>query len=272
MSLLYHLGRKIPASEITTTTNAITHISSIAQKIVVNDKSGTRYQNTLTQTTSTMLGSVGDAVIVGTDFGVILDILANGTAGVTDIIVPNGRSSITTSTLNAYNLLISNKEYLAAEAIAFVESTKTVGFEYDQTKCARDVGYMVARVAFDLLHGGNKQAVQSGVLYYGYVSSSTAVPNEIPQVTAAYNRIKEILTGILAGTEIVPSLGNETKQVTYMLPASSSIISSARAKIDKITNIINNGPSVAIDLISISLTPSTDGNADLAYDLLIANR
>ena len=260
------------ASEITTTTNAITHISSIAQKIVVNDKSGTRYQNTVTQTTSTLVGSVGDAVTVGTDFGVILDILANGTAGVTDIIVPNGRRSITTATINAYNLLVSNRDYLVAEAIAFVESTKTVGFEYDQTKCARDVGYMVDSVAFDLLHGGNKQAIQSGVLYYGYNSSSTAVPNEIPQVTAAYNRIKEILTSILAGIEIVPSAGNETKQVTYMLPASSSVISSARSKIDKITNIINNGPSAASALIPISLTPSTDANADRAYDLLMANR
>ncbi len=260
------------ASEITTTTNAITHISSIAQKIVVGDKSGTRYQNTVTQTTSTSVGAIGDAVLVGTDFGVILNILSTGTAGVTDIIVPNGRRSITTSTVNAYNLLVANRDYLVAEAIAYVESTKTLGFEYDQTKCARDVGYMVDGVAFDLIHGGNKQAVQSGVLYYGYNSSSTAIPNEIPQTTAAYNRIKEILPSILTGVEITPSSGNETVQVTYMLPANNSTILSAQAKVDKITNIINNGPSVASELIPISLTPSSDTNADRAYDLLMANR
>ena len=260
------------AEEITTTTNAITHISSIAQKVVVGDLSGTRYQSTVTQTTSTASGGILDAVAVGTDFGVILNILSTGTAGVTDIIVPNGRRSITTSTVNAYNLLIANRTYLVAEAIAYVENTKTAEFEYDQTKCARDVGYMVDSVAFDLLHGGNKQAVQSGVLYYGYDSTSTAVPNEIPQTTAAYNRIKEILPSILTGVTITPSLGNSTNQVTYMLPSSTTQITAARAKVDKITNIINNGPAVASELIPISLIPSTDTNADRAYDLLIANR
>ncbi len=260
------------ASEITTTTNAITHVSSLAQKIVVGDTGGTRYQTTVTQTTSTATGIVGNAVVVGTNFGVILNILSTGTAGVTDIIVPNGRRSITTSTVNAYNLLIANKPYLVAEAIAYVESTKTVGFEYDQTKCARDVGYMVDSVAFDLLHGGNKQSVQSGVLYYGYDSTSTSIPNEIPQTTAAYNRIREILPRILSGVEIVPSQGNTTNQITYMLPANNATILSAQAKVDKITTIINNGPSAASELIPISLTPNTNPNADRAYDLLMANR
>jgi hypothetical protein len=260
------------AEEITTTTNAIIHVSSIAQKVVVGDLSGTRYQSTVTQTTSTASGGILDAVAVGTDFGVILNILSTGTAGVTDIIVPNGRRSITTATVNAYNLLIANKPYLVAEAIAYVEDTKTAEFEYDQTKCARDVGYMVDSVAFDLLHGGNKQAVQSGVLYYGYDSTSTAVPNEIPQTTAAYNRIKEILPSILTGVTITPSLGNSTIQVTYMLPSSTAQITAAQAKVDKITNIINNGPAAASELFPISLTPSTDTNADRAYDLLVANR
>jgi hypothetical protein len=259
-------------NEITTTTNAITHISSIAQKIVVGDTSGTRYQTTITQTTSTLIGLVSDAVLVGTDFGVILDILSSGTVGVTDIIIPNGRRSINTSTVNAYNLLVANRNYLIAEAIAFVEDTKTTDFEYDQTKCARDVGFMVDSVAFDLLHGGNKQAVQSGVLYYGYNSTSTAIVNEIPQTTAAYIRIREILPNILTGIEITPSQGNETKQITYMLPTSNSQIIAAQAKIDKITNIINNGPSAASELTAISLVPSTDPNADRAYDLLVANR
>jgi hypothetical protein len=258
--------------EITTTTNAITHVSSIAQKVVVGDLSGTRYQSTVTQTTSTASGGILDAVAVGTDFGVILNILSTGTAGVTDIIVPNGRRSITTSTVNAYNLLIANKQYLVAEAIAFVEDTKAPEFEYDQTKCARDVGYMVDSVAFDLLHGGNKQAIQSGVLYYGYNSTSTAVPNEIPQTTAAYTRLKEILPNILSGVTVTPSAGNVTTQVTYMLPSSTAQITAAQSKVDKITNIINNGPAVASELIPISLTPSNDANADRAYDLLVANR
>ena len=259
-------------NELTTTTNAIIYLSGLAQKVVVNNKSGIRYQNTLTQTTSTLVATAGEAAVIGNDFGVIINILNTGTAGVTDIIVPNGRPSISTGTINAYNLLLSNKDYLIAETIAYVEATKASGFIYDKTKCARDTGYMIDSVAFDLLHGGNKQAVQSGVLYYGYLSTSTAIVGEIPQTTAAYNRIREILPNILNGVEITPSVGNTTQQIVYMLPASTTQIAKAQAKVDKITNIINNGPSVASTLTSISLTASADPYADRAYDILVANR
>ena len=259
-------------NELTTTTNAIIYLSGLAQKVVINNKAGTRYQNTLTQTTSTLVATVSEAAVIGNDFGVIINILNTGTAGVTDIIVPNGRSSITTATVNAYNLLLSNKDYLIAETIAYVEANKAPGFVYSKTKCARDTGYMIDSVAFDLLHGGNKQAVQSGVLYYAHLSTSTAIVGEIPQTTAAYNRIREILPNILNGIEIAPSAGNTTQQIVYMLPASATQITKAQAKVDKITNIINNGPKVASTLTSISLTASADPYADRAYDILVANR
>lgn len=259
-------------NQLTTTSNAIVYLSSLAQKVVVNNLSGTRYQSTVTQTTSTLVATASEAGVIGNDFGVIINILNTGTAGVTDIIIPNGRPSISTATVNAYNLLLSNKNYLIAETIAYVESTKDSGFVYDQTKCARDAGYMIDSVAFDLLHGGNKQAVQSGVLYYGYLSTSTAIPNEIPQTTAAYQRIKEILPNILSGVEITPSTGNTTQQITYMLPSSTDQITKAQGKIDIITDIINYGPSVASTLTSISLTVSPDPYADRAYDILVANR
>jgi hypothetical protein len=259
-------------NELTTTTNAIIYLSGLAQKVVVNNKSGVRYQSTITQTTSTLVATAGEAAVIGNDFGVIINILNTGTAGVTDIIIPNGRPSISTATANAYNLLLSNKNYLIAETIAYVEATKAPGFVYSKSKCARDTGYMIDSVAFDLLHGGNKQAVQSGVLYYGYLNTSTAIVGEIPQTTAAYNRIKEILPNILSGVEITPSAGNTATQIVYMLPSSTQQIAKAQAKVDRITNIINNGPSVASTLTSISLTASTDPYADRAYDLLVANR
>ncbi len=259
-------------SEITTTTDAINYLSGLAQKVVVNSLTGTRYQSTLTQTTSTLVATGAEAAIIGTNFSYITDILSTGTAGITDIIVPNGRPIDSVNITNAYNLLLANKDYLKAETIAYIETTKDVGFEYDQTKCLRDIGYMIDSVAFDLRHGGNKQSIQSGVSYYGYISTSTAIPNEIPQTTAAYNRIKEILPRIVQGEAVTVSEGNTEKQITYMLPATVAQSTILRSKIDRITNIINNGPSVAPDLQPISLVADTSELVDRAYDLLVANR
>jgi len=260
------------ASELTTTTNAINYLSGLAQKVIVNSLTGTRYQSTVTQTTSTSVGTAAESAIIGTNFTFITDILTTGTTGITDLIVPNGRPSLNANVSNAYNLLIENKEYLQAEVVAYVESTKEEGFEYNQDKCFRDVGYMVDSVAFDLVHGGNKQSIQSGFYYYGYDSTSTAIVNEIPQTTAAYNRIKEIIPFIVQNDIVSVSQGNTATQVTYMLPATITQAGVLQTKIDRITEIINNGPSAAPELEPISLTADTDPLVDRAYDILVANR
>ena len=188
-------------SELTTTTNAINWIKSIAQKIVVNDTSGQRY-HVGTQITGPG-GSTTEGARVGGNFDIITDILIGGIAGVTDQIVPNGLTTSTnTRVWNAYNLLQANRSYLQDEVIAYVEATKTPSFVYNQLTCARDVGYIIDSVSFDLLYGGNRQSIQSGVYYYGYDGSSTAIPDEIPQTTAAYAHIKSIIPSIVAGTTI----------------------------------------------------------------------
>jgi hypothetical protein len=258
-------------TEITTTTNAINWIKSIAQKIVVNDTTGQRY-HTGTQVTSTAGGSTTEAARVGGNFDIITDILIGGVASITDQIEPNGLTTSTNSRVwNAYNLLQANKTYLQDEAIAYVEATKTPGFSYNAYTCARDVGYIVDSVSFDLLYGGNRQSIQSGVYYYGYDGSSTAVPDEIPQVTAAYNHIKSIIPSIVAGTTIT-SYQSVISQVTNLTPGNGGQASNAQAKVDVITGIITTGPSAAGSKTPISLTKSADPYAEHTAKILEANR
>jgi chaperone required for assembly of F1-ATPase len=248
------------ASEITTTTNAITYVRDLAAKIVVNDVTGTRYQTTATQNIMLPAGTAAEATDVTTDFDVILDILTLGTVGVTDIIVPNGiEPSTATSVVRAYNLLQANRAYIQAEAVAFVESTKTPGFVYDQDKCYRDVGYMLDSVSFDLLYTGNKQAVQSGVYYYGFDASSSAIEGQSPQTVAAYTYIKSLMTKVIRGIEIPTSELYQTS-VTQTTGAGGTMaeVLDAESKIDIITNIIQNGPGVAAAPSPISLYPRTE--------------
>lgn len=259
-------------NEITTTTAAIRYVTDLALQ-VIQVTTGTRYQSSLTQVIAGFPGADQASIKkVAEEFGIISNILTAGTAGVTDIIVSNGKASTSSQTLNAYALLQTNKEYIQAEAVAFVESTKTPGFVYDQAKCWRDVGYMIDSVSFDLKHGGTRQAIQSGVSYYSFNSTSTAIPNEIPQTTAAYNHIRNIVGKIITGETITPTPGNIVSQVTSTSVATTAEITSAYEKIDAITDIINNGTGVAAPLTPIALTASTDTNIINAYDLLVANK
>jgi len=256
-------------AEITTTTNAIQYLKQLAQSIIVN-ATGTTYQNTVTQILSSA-ATVAEQVTVGKEFDYIINILNTGTAGVTDSIVPNGIATTSTNILNAYSLLQANKPFMQAEIVAWVAANNP-GFDYNHATCYRDVGYIIDSISFDLVHGGNRQAFQAGVYYYSYDANSTAVPNEVPQVVAAYDHIKNIIGKILTGQTVNPTTGNTSTQVTALSTASSGVVTTAYGLIDNITNIINNGPSVAGSKTPISLTPSVDPNTAYAYNMLMANR
>jgi len=257
--------------EVSTTTAAINYVAGLAQKLLLNDTTGVRYQSTVTQVTNLPAATSAQQTTVATDFAVITNIITNGTAGVTDIIVPNGvTSSADANVQQAYAILEANKAYLQAEGKAFVDATKTSGFVYDGTKCVRDIGYMVDSVAFDLLYGGNRQAVQSGVYYFGYSNVSSAIPGESVQTTQAYEYISSILPNIIEGIAVTTYQSTVT-QVTNLSVGTVANANTATSLVANIVNIITNGPTVAASPTSIGLTQG-DANAQNTAKMLEANR
>jgi hypothetical protein len=259
--------------EITTTTAAINYLSSLAQKIVVNDVTGPRYQSTVSQVTNSSPASAIEVATIASDFSVITDILTNGTVGVTDKIVPNSLTSSTTVTIqHAFALLQANRSYFIAEVDAFIRSYAGPGFVYNQTTCYRDVGFMLNSVSFDLLYGGNRQAIQSGVYYYSYSSSSRAINSqEVPQTTAAYEYLSQLIPYIVQGITTSTTYQYAVPQVIPSSLGTNAEVLTLQADIGNIVNIIQNGPSVAADGTAIGLTASTNPNVINAANAIIDN-
>lgn len=226
------------------------------------------------QARSTILSSGGTTTDADTSdelFDLVISIISNGTSGITDFIVANGIASVTTSTVNAFNAIVAAIPTYKTQVIQWITSTYP-SFVYDTASCVRDVEYIVKSVAFDLLHGGNKQSVKSGVYYYGYSSVDTQVPNEIPQVTAAYNFIKSIIPNIVQSKLIANPQQTVISQVTTSTFASTLESDIIRNNIDLITSIIRNGPSVAPTKEPINLVSLTNSSIINAYNLLLANK
>ena len=115
----------------------------------------------------------------------ITDIIQNGTTGITNQIEPNGLVTSDVALLNAYTLLQTNKKYIQAEVIAWINSKIlsnttpfSTTFTYDSDKCYRDIGYIVDSISFDLKYGGNRQTIQAGVYYYGFSTDVNLIQNE----------------------------------------------------------------------------------------------
>ena len=239
--------------ELTTTTNAINYVKSASAAIVL------------------AAATVAEQNIVNARFANVVNILTGGITGVTDMIEPNGVASTVTNVVAAYNALQANKISLQDDAISWINSNNP-GFSYDQTTCRRDVGYIIDSVCFDLLHGGNRQSITSGVYYYGFNGNSTAIQGEIPQTTAAYNFIKAIVGDIISGTPVSPGYQDTEPQILNLDPATANEATILKSKVDVIINIINNGTSVASSKTPIGLTATTGTNVINAFNLLIANR
>jgi hypothetical protein len=259
-------------NEVSTTSNIIRYINGLAQEIVQNS-TGTRYQSGVQQIISTStIATTATVNIIDARFTDIDQILLTGIIGITDQIIPNGIvASTSTNIINAYNILQANKYYMVTEGLYKVINDNP-SFMFDQNICARDLGFMIDSVCFDLLYGGNKQSIQSGAAYYSYVSTSSVIASETTQTLAAYAYIDSITQSIILGHKIPTVYQTAVSQITNLSTATVTEGTALSGLITNITDIIRDGPSAAAPLRPIRLTRSTNQNVINAAAMLHANR
>jgi hypothetical protein len=264
----------IPA-QIGPTIDAVTYLKELSLKVIRNvtptDDLVNRYQSVVTQNTSLEPASIVEAKLIAADFDIVLEILRGNKKGWTDRIIPNGDETNLLGVKNAYNLLIANKDYMAAEVLAYVNAIHP-DITFNTSTCARDVGLITNSIAFDLTHGGNRQAIQAGLSYYAASGSTSTIHGQESQTIVAFNRIKTIIAGIMTGTQVVPTTGTNVSQVLSTSTATVVEVAYVQSSISTITDIIIYGAGVAADLTSVGLTATTATSVINGFNLLKANR
>jgi len=266
----FNSSSTVIVNQIAQTTAAYNYIKTLTSNIIQGITVTPRYQSIIKQSISINTATSVEAALIVNNINTITNIINNGPGVVTSKIPIGLTATSTTTFVNAFNLLLANRSFIQAETVGYVNSL----YSYNQDTCSRDVGYILDSVAFDLLHGGNRQSVMSGVYYYGYNTDSTAtvIANEIPQTTAAYNFIRDISSSIIKGSLITNPYQSTVTQTVSANTATSIEVGLINSKISTITNIIINGPSVALPKVSIPLTESTNVSVKNAFNLLLANR
>lgn len=238
--------------EINQTVGAIDFAKTIMKKIVVNESITNTSGNKLSQIINTSIpGNITSKNKVDTLLSKITSIIQSGTDGVTDDIEPNGIITTDVGLLNAYTLLQTNKKYIQAEVIAWINSKIasntspfSTTFTYDSDKCYRDIGYIVDSVSFDLKYGGNRQTIQAGVYYYGFSSDVNLIETEKSEALSAYKYLKNVVSNVIMGQPVVDLYQNDVPQDFSILPGSSYESALAGEKVELIRDIIKHGPNV----------------------------
>jgi hypothetical protein len=272
------------SEEVPATVDAYGRTQLFAQRVVILDAIESTQNNEsqvfavsgtdLVATTQTQVNRLGAL------FSIFLKQLATDIVGTSDFIQPNGKRLSDANLDEAYNILQANKQWLRNDVVNYLARAYP-GFDFDKVKCSRDVGYIVDSICFDLVHGGNRQAVTAGIYYFDFNEESnvlkSVLPKQIKQTVNAYKYMKELLRDVLSCSPVPNPWQGAVPQRIDLPPATGSEVVAVGNLIDIINEILQEGPNNSEDSIQrlkqpIGLTASTDPNKIRAFDLLMANR
>ena len=271
------------ANQSVETVAAINHAKVLSANIAQNITITSPKQANIAQVSGTG-GSANESNIITNNYNLIVNIINNGTAGVSDRIVPNKFPANTNVNVNnSANLVLLNRSFIQAETIAYVNQTypgffananNFIDVANAQATCSRDIGFILDSVAFDLRHDGNRQSVQSGVYYYNFSAANTQINEQIVQTGAAYNFIGSIIDEVVRAIPVTNTRQSVyTQNTTAATAATLAEANIVLQKISLINNIITNGPNVAQTKVALSGNVATiSTNVSNAVKLIIANK
>jgi len=185
--------------------------------------------------------------------------------------------------LDAANMLLRNKEFIANEVVGFITSTDgpfgangpnfdygTAGITTGSTKCKRDIGYVIDAIAFDISRGGNSKSVGAALSYYsgntlqylddsptpplgfsaGYVKTATIVG-----FTSIFSLGRYVINNALIPKSYQSGITSIKQFIdTELLPdgntntspnGCANVVSAINTCVGIVTTIINSGPASA---------------------------
>ena len=171
----------------------------------------------------------------------VIDIFTNGvvsTDTAADPLTFTSPVGVNQDLVDAKDQLQANRDFIAAEIVAYVnDNTPPAG--YDQTKCNRDVKYIVDGLTFDILYGGNSATRQVAASYFeGAVAQLPT--NQLAPTTAAYTHLKDtVLPAVITNTPLTPTTGNSETQDTSSGAATATESAALEVLVDIIIDHIN---------------------------------
>ena len=278
---------KIP-NQLTQTIASIERLKTITLQIIQNEIVTKSSNNLLDQSLDYINpGSSASIASITTLFDLIINILTNGVSSAIDIIVANSQLTTYAGLLNAYKLIQTNKLFIQAEIIAWIDDQIANGVapftsEYSfndlskREKCYRDTGFIVDCVSFDLIYTStnqaNRQSVQAAIYYYNRTNNLTVTPTEQSQTVTVFNYLRSLIDEIVTGKAIAVTYQSDIKQLINLPPASNMQATYVLSQIDLITNIIENGPLVVSEVEPINIAVSKNTSDINGFKLLLANK
>ena len=189
-------------------------------------------------------------------FDDVIDVLNNGATNVDDLFFPTTVYDDAKDYASA--IIAANKTFIQAETVEFIRQKVVAGAEpfttdyvYDQTKCERDIGFLLDALRFDLLFEGNTAIKEIANSYWNGITS--VIPTQIQQHVAAFGFIRSIIDTIMRNTVFTVGQRKQViiEQQTIAEPTvNESLITRAQDLILLVEEVIESGTNYAPQTIA----------------------
>jgi hypothetical protein len=209
---------------------AIDRINTIAQKVIRNENYTRTQNNAFQERFPTITGGAAGDAPIREKIQIIKRIIDAG------------------ATLDKFKqILLDNKEYIKAEVIAYINASYE-NLEYDQVLCARDTGFIIDAICYDIF-GGFSRSREAGLRYYSSTSALIAITDQYGPTTDGILRTRDLILAVLNDQD--PAV---TFQEVRTRTAVSGLFNTALVAdlvidtkiinaFDELLNVINTGPS-----------------------------
>ena len=164
---------------------------------------------------------------------------------------------------NAATLLLKNKDFIRAEAIAYVNEINPL-LDYKKELCSRDVGYVVDALAFDLTYNGNVKTVDAARRYYAGAVAKLPLDQKGPTI-GLFNYLKDyVLSQVVQNITVTPrqniisqvkDLANPGEVGSYGIGGKIGVL------VSHVTDVINGGlastPATSYPSFKLLISSST---------------
>jgi hypothetical protein len=255
VALSYYVGteNQLGSNEIVETIGAYEYLSTVLQDIIQGNTVTPTVGNIETQVITANVATATEALKLKQNLDYIIDVLKYGN---TDRIVRERLPNISwvgTELQSSYLEIKTNRSIIQNDTIDFID-TRFGRFNFNQTKCSRDVGLILEAVTSDLVLGTNYRSVLAGSSYYR-ASAAKVINEQLSETVAALEFLKNKTLELI------------TTDSTLQEPEYSVLSNN----FDIVIDIIENGES-EIPLLAYNSPNSVDNNKERARDILQANR
>jgi len=179
---------------------------------------------------------------------------------------------------NAYALLYGNKYYIQKEAVAWIaaqvaaNATGFAGYVYNQSKCERDVGYVLDAYLWDLRYGGNEET--SKIAGYYWEGTVAQIDGDRQPEIQTHAKIRDIIRDYIFTNSAYS--GNQTAVIQTTDTSGDNAEAGAIPRINELSAIIINVITLGLDQIPAKVESGVgnlkvQGRWSLAELLLVTN-